>query len=41
MVKCPAFLLAAAMEVPEAELLVWHPKNVKEASAAMSKPQKR
>ena len=44
MVKRPAFLLGAAIEAVEPEapvLLVWHPEKVKQASAAMSKPQLR
>ena len=44
MVKRAAFLLGAAMEAAELEvpvLLVWHPEKMKQASAAMSKPQLR
>jgi hypothetical protein len=42
MVKRPAFFLGAAIEVVEPEapvLVVWHPENVKQASAAKTKPQ--
>jgi len=42
MVKRPAFLLGAAIEAVEPEapvLVVWHPENVKQANATMSKPQ--
>ncbi len=43
-VKRAAFLLGAAIEAAEPEvpvLLVWHPEKMKQASAAMSKPQLR